>query len=152
MRSIFETGAVSIATTVHGTPAKRAAYATPWPALPALIVQTPRWRSLSGIIATALTAPRNLYELVGCKFSSLRRISGKFGPKSSRINGVRATTPATLVRASRISDSCNGRIASNVIPSSGNIGHRSAREKRVHDGDEFDRLLEKRHMPVFGKD
>ena len=42
MRSSFEVGAVSIATTVHGTPACRAAYATPWPALPALIVHTPR--------------------------------------------------------------------------------------------------------------
>ena len=60
MRSIFAAGAVSIATTVHGTPAARAAYATPWPAFPALIVQTPHLRSASGNIATALAAPRNL--------------------------------------------------------------------------------------------
>src|SRR5262245_7853398 len=45
MRSSFEAGAVSIATTVQGTPASRAAYATPCPALPALIVHTPRLRS-----------------------------------------------------------------------------------------------------------
>src|SRR6266702_142111 len=37
MRSSLAAGAVSMATTVHGTPAARAAYATPWPALPALI-------------------------------------------------------------------------------------------------------------------
>ena len=38
-------GAVSITSTWHGTPALRAASATPWPALPALTVQTPsaRW-------------------------------------------------------------------------------------------------------------
>ena len=60
MRSSFAAGAVSMATTVHGTPAARAAYATPWPALPALIVQTPRRRSASDNSATALAAPRSL--------------------------------------------------------------------------------------------
>ena len=45
MRSIFACGAVSTTTTVHGMPAFRAAYATPCPAFPALIVQTPRLRS-----------------------------------------------------------------------------------------------------------
>ena len=60
MRSILEAGAVSIATIVHGMPAARAAYATPCPALPALIVQTPRLRSVSDSIATALAAPLNL--------------------------------------------------------------------------------------------
>src|SRR6266498_5529758 len=59
MRSSFAAGAVSIATTVQGTPAARAAYATPWPALPALIVQTPRRRSASDNRATALAAPRD---------------------------------------------------------------------------------------------
>jgi len=60
IRSIFDSGAASITTTVHGTPDCLAAYATPCPALPALIVQTPRLRSDSGSIATALAAPRNL--------------------------------------------------------------------------------------------
>ena len=60
MRSIFAAGAVSMMTTVQGTPARRAAYATPCPALPALIVQTPRRRAASDIMATALTAPRSL--------------------------------------------------------------------------------------------
>ena len=43
---------------MHGTPACLAAYATPCPALPALIVQTPRFRSESGNIATALAAQK----------------------------------------------------------------------------------------------
>ena len=60
MRSSFATGAVSIATTVQGTPTCRAAYATPCPALPALIVHTPRLRSASDSMATALAAPRSL--------------------------------------------------------------------------------------------
>src|SRR5439155_22675176 len=76
IRSIFDWGAVSITTTVQGTPAFRAAYATPCPALPALIVHTPRLRSDSDNIATALAAPRNLYALIGCRFSSLSRMSG----------------------------------------------------------------------------
>ena len=53
MRSSFDLGAVSSTTTLHGTPASRAAYATPCPALPALIVQTPRARSAAGNDATA---------------------------------------------------------------------------------------------------
>ncbi len=60
MRSIFAAGAVSITTTEHGTPACRAAQATPWPALPALMVHTPRRRSASDSMATALAAPRSL--------------------------------------------------------------------------------------------
>ena len=47
MRSTLVSGAVSMTTTVQGTPAARAAYATPWPALPALIVHTP-WRAARG--------------------------------------------------------------------------------------------------------
>ena len=76
MRSTFVSGAVSITTTVHGTPASRAAYATPCPALPALIVQTPL-RALLGVsIATAFAAPRILNALIGCRFSSFSQISG----------------------------------------------------------------------------
>jgi hypothetical protein len=54
---------------------------------------------------TALTAPRSLYELVGCRFSSLRRTSGYSGPISRRTSGVRKTVPAILLRASSTSDS-----------------------------------------------
>jgi hypothetical protein len=53
-------GAVSIATTVQGTPNARAAYATPCPALPALTVHTPQARSSSDRLATAFAAPRIL--------------------------------------------------------------------------------------------
>jgi hypothetical protein len=60
IRSNFDFGAVSTTTTMQGTPAALAAYATPWPALPALIVQTPRLRSGSDNAATAFAAPRNL--------------------------------------------------------------------------------------------
>ena len=74
--SIFDAGAVSITMTAQDTPACLAAYAMPCPAFPALIVHTPRERSASDNIATALTAPRSLYELVGCRFSNLRRMSG----------------------------------------------------------------------------
>src|SRR5216117_1886364 len=51
MRSSFAAGAVSIATTVHGTPAARAAYATPWPALPALLSDAERRRGVWTISA-----------------------------------------------------------------------------------------------------
>src|SRR6266568_787996 len=114
MRSSFAAGAVSIATTVHGTPAARAAYATPWPALPALIVQTPRQRSASDNSATALAAPRSLYALIGCRFSSLSRTSGNPGPSSSRTNGVRTIVPAMRLRASRISFNAMGRTGSST--------------------------------------
>src|SRR6266516_4674579 len=114
MRSSFAAGAVSIATTVHGTPAARAAYATPWPAFPALIVQTPRRRSASDKSATALAAPRSLYALIGCRFSSLSRTSGNPGPSSSRTNGVRTMVPAMRFRASRISLNAMGRTGSST--------------------------------------
>ena len=65
MRSIFVSGAVSIATTVQATPKPRAANATPWPAFPALIVQTPLLLASGDSIATAFAAPRSLNELIG---------------------------------------------------------------------------------------
>src|SRR6266700_6314247 len=114
MRSSFAAGAVSIATTLHGTPAARAAYATPWPALPALIVHTPRRRSASDNSATALAAPRSLYALIGWRFSSLSRTSGNPGPSSSRTNGVRTIVPAMRLRASRISFNAMGRTGSST--------------------------------------
>src|SRR6267142_5012671 len=114
MRSSLAAGAVSIATTVQGTPAARAAYATPWPALPALIVQTPRRRSASDNSATALAAPRSLYALIGCRFSSLSRTSGNPDPSSSRTNGVRIMVPAIRFRASRISLNAMGRTGSST--------------------------------------
>src|SRR5262245_66516672 len=114
MRSSFAVGAVSIATTVHGTPAARAAYATPCPALPALIVQTPRRRSASDSKATALAAPLSLYALIGCRLSSLSRTSGSPGPRSNRISGVRTMVPAIRFCASRISFNAIGRTASSM--------------------------------------
>src|SRR5215467_6717463 len=99
IRSNFDFGAVSTTTTVHRTPVARAAYATPWPAFPALIVQTPCLRSASDNAATALAAPRNLYALIGCRFSSFRRISGNSGPSSRRISGVRTIVFAIRSRA-----------------------------------------------------
>src|SRR2546429_7441443 len=71
----------------------------PCPALPALIVHTPRRRAAGDSSATALAAPRTLYELVGCRFSSLRRMSGLFGPSLRRKSGVRTTFPALRRRA-----------------------------------------------------
>src|SRR2546426_6323567 len=65
MRSSFAAGAVSVAATLHGTPAARAAYATPLPALPALVVQTPGPRPASDKSATAVAAPRALDSLIG---------------------------------------------------------------------------------------
>src|SRR6266550_2011778 len=114
MRWSFAAGAVSIATTVHATPAARAAYATPWPALPALIVQTPRRRSASDNSATALAAPRSLYALIGWRFSSLSRTSGNPGPSSRRTSGVRTIVPAMRFRASRISSKPMGRTGSST--------------------------------------
>src|SRR5205085_2230089 len=84
MRSSFVSGAVSIATTVHEIPASRAAYATPCPALPALIVHTPLLRASGVSIATAFAAPRNLNALIGCRFSSFSQISGLSLPLSRR--------------------------------------------------------------------
>jgi len=55
-----------------GTAARRAARATPWAALPALTVQTPRRRWSSGRRRTAFQAPRILKEPMGCRFSNLR--------------------------------------------------------------------------------
>src|SRR2546421_12977280 len=75
----------------------------PCPALPALIVHTPRRRAAGDSSATALAAPRTLYELVGCRFSSLRRMSGLCGPSLSRKSGVRTTFPAMRRRASCMS-------------------------------------------------
>ena len=115
MRSILAVGAFSITTTVHATPACRAAYATPCPALPALIVQTPLARSAGGILATALAAPRSLYALVGCRFSSLRRTSGIPGPRSSFTNGVRRIVPAMRVRAASMAASVIGRTGASVM-------------------------------------
>ena len=47
IRSSFVSGAVSMATTVQGMPASRAAKATPCPAFPALMVHTPLLRASS---------------------------------------------------------------------------------------------------------
>ena len=57
---------------LHGTPALRAASATPWAALPALTVQTPPRRCSSGRSLTELYAPRILKEPIGWRHSSLR--------------------------------------------------------------------------------
>src|SRR5579864_7149876 len=65
-------GAVSITSTLHGTPAFRAASATPWAALPALTVHTPRLRCSSGRRRTALYAPRILNDPIGCRHSSFK--------------------------------------------------------------------------------
>ena len=46
MALILVAGAVSITITEQGTPARRAAKATPWAALPALTVQTPSFSGL----------------------------------------------------------------------------------------------------------
>jgi hypothetical protein len=104
-------------TTVHGTPASRAAYATPCPALPALMVQTPLLRSSAGSNATAFAAPRSLKALIGCRFSSLSQISGAPAtPCSSRISGVRVMTPEMRSRAAWISSSVTGRTGGAVAP------------------------------------
>src|ERR1700680_2720891 len=111
MRSSFDAGAVSMATTVQGTPALRAAYATPCPAFPALIVQTPRFRASSESAATALAAPRSLYALMGWRFSSLSQISGCSPPSSRRTSGVRTMTPAMRLRAASMASNeigCTG--------------------------------------------
>src|SRR5262249_9912963 len=84
-------------------------------AFPALIVQTPRLRSASDNIATALAAPRSLYALMGCRFSRISRMSGKSGPSSRRIRGVRTIVCAIRLRASRISDSWIGRTGLSII-------------------------------------
>ena len=76
-------------TTVHGIPASRAANATPCPALPALIVQTPLRASSGESIATAFAAPRILNALIGCRFSSFSQISGAGASCRSLISGVR---------------------------------------------------------------
>src|ERR1700674_5833955 len=68
-------GAASIMRILQGTPALRAASATPWAALPALTVQTPRRLSFSGKSRTALYAPRILKEPMGCRHSNFRKIS-----------------------------------------------------------------------------
>ena len=65
-------GAVSMTSTLHGTPALRAASATPWAALPALTVHTPCRRCSSGSSRTALYAPRILNDPIGCRHSSFR--------------------------------------------------------------------------------
>ncbi len=68
----FASGAVSITITLHGTPALRAASATPWAALPALTVQMPFF-SCSGLSRrTAFQAPRILKDPMGWSVSSLR--------------------------------------------------------------------------------
>src|SRR6185369_5137682 len=72
---------------------------------PAEAVRTPRARSLAGICAMALDAPRILNEPIGCRHSSLRKIfSGASGtPRGS--SGVRMAVPAIRPRAAMISAS-----------------------------------------------
>jgi hypothetical protein len=55
-----------------GTPALRAASATPWAALPALTVQTPHAAAASGKSRIALYAPRILNDPIGCRHSNFR--------------------------------------------------------------------------------
>ena len=72
MAAIFVAGAASGATTVHGTPRRRAQKATPWAMLPADAVSTPRASASLDSRAIALAAPRILNEPIGWRFSSLR--------------------------------------------------------------------------------
>ena len=109
MRSTFVSGAVSIVTTVAGTPAARAAKATPCPALPALIVHTPFCRSSGLSMATAFAPPRSLNALIGCRFSSLSQISGAAASWRSLTSGVRKIVFLIRSRAARISSRVTGR-------------------------------------------
>ncbi len=63
----------------------------------------------------ALTAPRSLYELVACRFSSFKRMSGKPAPRSRRTSGVRTMLSAIRRRASRMPASVNGLTASSEV-------------------------------------
>src|SRR6266851_4655528 len=109
MRSSLVSAAVSIATTVHAIPASRAAYATPCPALPALMVQTPFLRASGDSIATAFAAPRILKALIGCRFSSFSQISGAGESWRSLTSGVRMARFLMRWRAARISSRLTGR-------------------------------------------
>ena len=77
-------GAVSTTITEHGTPATRAASATPCAALPALTVQTPSCSVARGAWRITFQAPRILNEPTGCSVSSFRKISPLRGPWVSR--------------------------------------------------------------------
>jgi len=91
--SSFAAGAVSIATTVHGTPRPARHMRRP-DRVTALIVQTPRPRSASDNRATRVRCSAQLVGVVGCRFSSFSRMSGNLAPSSSRTNGVRTMVPA----------------------------------------------------------
>ena len=65
MASSLARGAVSGATTAHGTPACRAHQATPCAMLPALAVYTPRESVARGTRASAFAAPRILKDPIG---------------------------------------------------------------------------------------
>ena len=70
--SSFVCGAWSGTITVQGTPASRAAHATPCAMFPALAVTTPSRSSSGDVCRIAFVAPRILNEPIGCRFSSLR--------------------------------------------------------------------------------
>jgi hypothetical protein len=71
LRSLVS-GAVSMTMTEQGTPARRAAKATPCAALPALTVHTPSRSASAGRRRTAFQAPRSLNEPMGCSDSNFR--------------------------------------------------------------------------------
>src|SRR5215472_8049398 len=72
MACTFRSLALSGTYTVAGTPNVCAAYATPWPWLPADAVMTPAARCSAGIRISLWSAPRTLKERVGWTPSILR--------------------------------------------------------------------------------
>src|SRR2546425_11692080 len=101
--SSFVSGALSGTITVQGIWFLRACQASAWAMFPALQVYIPRFFASGPARAIALLAPRTLKEPVGCKFSSLRKISAGASSTFKRTRGVRRTAPLIRSRASSIS-------------------------------------------------
>src|SRR5262249_25604006 len=72
---------------------------------PALAVKTPAANSSVGADKMALPAPRSLNEPIGCRFSSLRKISCEGLGEAKETSGVCNAIPRSRRAASRISSS-----------------------------------------------
>src|SRR5579863_841363 len=108
------------------------------------MVQTPSLRCEGESKATAFAAPRSLYALIGCRFSSLTRTSIP-GIPSRASSGVRTMVPAMRSRAARMSAISIGRTGSSVFivsllrhPSQLGVADFALHDGHHH-GDVFDR-------------
>src|SRR4051812_48638396 len=111
--------------TVRGPPSPRAPRAPPCAMLPALAVYTPSASCDFGIDRIAFSAPRNLNEPIGCRFSSL--IHSSTGTSTlRRISGVRTAVPRMRSRAALTSDG----VGASMITRASELDVRSLRQSQ----------------------